>query len=79
VYFDFPLAVSFHHCSILIFILSSKLLLTEGQAGETWAPYNKTDDFSEILVHKDTEVRPFFVSLLVNSVIEPKFGSPLLA
>jgi len=59
-YFDFPLAVSFHHCSIIISILSSKLLLTEGQTGETWARYNKTDAFSEILVHEDTEIRPFF-------------------
>jgi hypothetical protein len=35
-YFSFPLSVSFHHCSILIFIYI--LLLPEGQMGEAWEP-----------------------------------------
>ena len=38
-YFGLPLSVSFHHCSILIVIF--KLLLSEGQEGEDWKPWNK--------------------------------------
>jgi hypothetical protein len=37
--FRFPLSVSFHQCSIPIFILI--LLLKEGQAGEAWEPSKK--------------------------------------
>jgi hypothetical protein len=39
-YFRFALSVSFHQCSILIFIYM--LLLPEAQTGETWKPSNKT-------------------------------------
>jgi hypothetical protein len=42
----FPLSLSFHLCSVLIF--SYTLLLPEGQAGEIWAPSKKTKRFSEI-------------------------------
>jgi hypothetical protein len=36
-YFRFPLSVSFHQCSILIFMYS--LLLPEGEMGEAWKPF----------------------------------------
>jgi len=38
-YFRFLLSVSFHLCSMLIFI--DMLLLREGQTGETWEPSGK--------------------------------------
>jgi hypothetical protein len=34
--YGFPLSVSFHHCSIHIFIL-----ISQGEAGESWEPSNK--------------------------------------
>jgi len=41
--FLFPLLISFHQCSTLIFIL---ILLSEGQTGEAWKPSNKKMFFS---------------------------------
>jgi len=38
-FFDFPLPVAFHHCSILSFIFT--LVLSEGQAGEGSKSFNK--------------------------------------
>jgi len=38
--FGFPLSVSFHQCSTLIF--THTLLLPEGQTGEAWEASNKT-------------------------------------
>jgi hypothetical protein len=39
-YFAFPLSVSFHKCSIFIFIYMS--LFPDGQTGEAWEPSKKT-------------------------------------
>jgi hypothetical protein len=48
-YFSFPLPISFHQCSVLIFIYM--LLLPEGQTGEAWEPFEKQSSFSEIGEH----------------------------
>jgi hypothetical protein len=42
-YFSFPLPVSFHQCSILIFMYT--LLLPEGQTGEVWETSKKQCSF----------------------------------
>jgi hypothetical protein len=39
VYIGFPLSVSYHQCSVLIFIYA--LLLPEGQTYEAWEPSRK--------------------------------------
>jgi len=44
-YFGFPMSVSFHQCSLLVFIYT--LLLSEGQTGEAWEPSKKLNS-SEI-------------------------------
>jgi len=41
----FPLPLSFHRCSILIFLYT--LLLPEGHVGEIWAPYKKQCPFQK--------------------------------
>ena len=73
-YFSFPPSVSLHQCCLIIFILI--LLLSEGQAGEAWAPSNKTALF-RISEHwplkmgqtgcPETSVRNYYYSLPDNA------------
>jgi hypothetical protein len=42
-YFSIPLSLSFHKCSILVFLYT--LLLPEGQTGEAWEPAKKQSCF----------------------------------
>jgi hypothetical protein len=51
-YFSFPLSVSFHHCSIPIFIC------------EAWEPYNRSDAVLDIGQHHERKV----LSLLCFSI-----------
>jgi hypothetical protein len=54
-YFGFTLSVSFHQCSILIFIYT--FLLPEGQMDEAWEP-SKSNALSEVV---DRKVLPICV------------------
>ena len=51
--FHCSLAVSLHQCSILIFIL---ILLSSGQAGETWGPSSNSNPLSGIRTAMDRKV-----------------------
>jgi hypothetical protein len=57
-YFGFRLSVSFHQCSILIFIYM--LPLPEGQTGETWEPYKNQCSIGN-RVEFDRKVFSFFL------------------
>ena len=59
-YFSFSLSVSFHQCSIFIFIYM--LLLPDGQAGEAWEPSKKQCSFRNWEVFDIKELSLFFHS-----------------
>ena len=59
-HFSFPVSLLFHECPILVFIL--KLLLTEGQTGEAWVVFNKSDAVLEIRCIKKKKYLHYFSS-----------------
>jgi hypothetical protein len=71
----FPLSVSFHQCSILIFIYM--LLLLEGQTGEAWKPSKKRCSFRYVsaALYLPVPSHLFFRPLCLLTVMQPHLNN----